>query len=106
MPYILPKGTYYDASPHVHKDSIECAIRPPNHTLTDNCRDDPMNPSVCFRLKTPSEIHADKVVRASRVTNVTFDALMEILYENPSLAVFSSIDDFKDVVLDRIADKL
>ena len=36
MPYILPKGTYYDATDYVADGSIACAVRPLNHVLTDN----------------------------------------------------------------------
>ena len=59
MPYILPKGTYYDASPHVAAASIECAVRPSNYVLTDGWQTDPMDVDVCWRPKTQLEIDAE-----------------------------------------------
>jgi hypothetical protein len=79
MPYILPKGTYYDASPYVAAGSIECAVRPLDHVLTNNWQTDPMNASVCWRAKTPAEIRAEEDDAFNEI--VESDFVLKALFE-------------------------
>jgi len=61
MPFILPSGSYYDASPHVAVGSIEVAVRPSeDHKLTPNWELDPLNANAAWMPKTPVELQAEE----------------------------------------------
>ena len=83
MPYILPKGTYYDAGPHVHVDSIECVVRPEEHVLADNWKDNPMDENVCWRKKTVEEKKEERAKEIKNSLNVyQIEAIKILIKEN------------------------
>lgn len=73
MPYITPDGNYYDASDKVASGSIECAVRPEGKVLGDNWQTDPLNPAVCWRDKTQTEIDAEE---QETEDNMSFDNVL------------------------------
>ena len=77
----LQYGTYLDV-PDGH---TECAIRPSDdHVLGDNWQTDPLNESVCWRVKTQIEIDAE--VDAEKDRNVDF-ANVDIFLKALTLAL-------------------
>ena len=61
--YRKPSGVVIvvqDGTP-VSDQLVEIAAQPsPDHTIADNWADEPMNPAVCWRLKTVAEKNAEK----------------------------------------------
>lgn len=61
--YRKPSGVYIEVqdSTPVSDQLVQVALRPsPNHVLSDAWQTDPMNPAVCWRLKTAPELTAEK----------------------------------------------
>jgi len=111
MPHILPKGTYYDGSPHVAEGSVECSVRPgDDYTLADNWRDNPKNASICWRKKTASEILAEKIKRADDFSDhkeIMLSIIEEVYSSSAEIrTVHETFADFKGAIRDRVASKL
>ena len=61
--YRKPSGHYIEAPDNTPSSDLltRVAIRPStNHIFSDNWQSDPMNPEVCWRLKTTLELDAEK----------------------------------------------
>ena len=61
--YRKPSGAVIEVSDDtpVSNTLVQIAARPsPLHTVADNWATDPMNPAVCWRLKTQAEMDAEK----------------------------------------------
>ena len=52
-----------------------------NHTFSDNWQTDPMNPLVCWRLKTALELDAEKTVIASESLKLVASCLLEAVFD-------------------------
>ena len=61
--YRKPSGVYMECTPGtpVADTLVPVARRPsPSHTFADSWQTDPLNPAVCWRLKTAGEQHAER----------------------------------------------
>ena len=64
------------------RDGTACASRPsPEHVLTTNWQSDPMNPEVCWRLKTMQELDTEKTVVASEALKLVASCLLEAVFD-------------------------
>jgi len=80
MPFILPSGFYYDASPHVAAGSIEVAVRPSEkHKLSPNWELDPLNANAVWIPKTPVELQAED--DAAFDDRIDSDPLLKAIFE-------------------------
>lgn len=60
MPWITPDLSYYDGIGPVASGSVVCAVRPSTgHVLNETWQTNPLDPAVCWRLKTQAEIDAE-----------------------------------------------
>jgi len=61
-----------DGVPTNGRGGIPCAAQPSsNHVLGDNWSTDPLNPSVCWRLKTSQELDAESTAEANQTFDLT-----------------------------------
>ncbi len=61
--YRKPSGVYIELSDNIPVSNtlVRVAPRPSvNHVFADNWQTDPLNPAVCWRLKTAAEMTAEK----------------------------------------------
>ena len=83
MNYVAPNGGhYFGDSPE--KGSIPCSPKPTtNHVIADNWKSDPMNPEVCWRLKTALELDAEKTETAQKMADIKLVAacLLEAVFD-------------------------
>lgn len=84
MPVIeTVNGTYLESPTSL--PNVECAARPSlNHVLNETWANDPMNPEVCWRLKTVPETDAEKDAKALQMGDVklAFASELEVLWDN------------------------
>lgn len=115
MPRIILDGLRYTEL-NTLQPSIECAAIPDGlpqdmslYILDDLWQTDPLNPSVCWRLKTAQELDNEKEAIAQLLGELkpVIESVLEIIYENPDLnAAFATINLFKVAVKDRYKSKL
>ena len=84
--YRKPAGHYIklEDSVPVSETLISVAERPSEkHTFSDNWQSDPMNPLVCWRLKTSLELDAEKTETAQKMADIKLVAacLLESVFD-------------------------
>ena len=73
---VVPFGT------PVSDTLVEIAIRPsPSHVIADNWQSDPMNPLVCWRLKTSQELDAEETATASEALKLVASCILEAVFD-------------------------
>jgi hypothetical protein len=83
--YRKPSGAYielHDSTP-VSETLVEVSPRPSqSHVFSDNWDSDPMNPSVCWRLKTSQEQDAEKSAQVDAILEVApaLRAMVDVIY--------------------------
>ena len=84
---IAPNGGYY-TGPTPESGSTDCATRPSHdHLLSDNWQSDPLNPLVCWRLKTSQELDTEKTAVATDALKLVASCLLDVMFlvkENPA----------------------
>ena len=55
-----------------------------NHTFSDNWQSDPMNPEVCWRLKTAQELDTEKTAVASEALKLITSCILEAVFDMKS----------------------
>ena len=85
--YRKPSGHYIelqDSTP-VSETLIPVCQRPSkNHTFSDNWQSEPMNPLVCWRLKTAQELDAEKTAVASEALKLVAASILEAVFDMKS----------------------
>ena len=77
-------GYYFDPSRILWGEDVNGQLppRPAGFVLSSDWQLDPMNPAVCWRLKTPAELDAEKVIEyTSRLDDKTQRLLFEINFD-------------------------
>ena len=77
-------GSYFDPSRILWREDENGQLppRPAGSVLSSDWQTDPMNPSVCWRLKTPAELDAEKVIECtSRLDDKTQRLLFEVNFD-------------------------
>ena len=68
--------------PQLGRGGIECASRPStDHAISDNWQSDPMNPDVCWRLKTAQELDAEKTTVATTALKLVAASILEAVFD-------------------------
>ncbi len=81
---------------------VEVALRPEGQVFTDNWDSDPMNPSVCWRVKTQPEIDAEKDAEATlKFSNFKSEKALA-LWIAQKLAIDISTPAAREAVFDEI----
>ena len=82
--YRKQSGVYIELedSVPVSETLVQVSQRPSkNHTFSDNWQSGPMNPEVCWRLKTALELDAEKTVIASESLKLVAACLLEAVFD-------------------------
>ena len=79
-----PSGVYIvlDDSTPVSEFLVQVCQRPSeNHVFSDNWQSDPMNPLVCWRLKTSQELDTKKTAVATDALKLVAACLLEAVFD-------------------------
>ncbi len=92
-------------------DHVECVFRTSeDHVVNETWQTDPMNPSICWRYKTPQELDDEKTARAVELDEPkkAFAALIEQLWDNSTelQAAFSDANAQKQDAVQRYKNKI
>ena len=84
--YRKPAGHYIPLEDNIPvSETLVCVAERPskNHTFSDNWQTDPMNPLVCWRLKTALELDAEKNTTAisDPVLKMAGAAILEAVFD-------------------------
>ena len=82
--YRKPAGHYIELQDKipVSETLVPVCSRPSKtHAFSDNWQSDPMNPLVCWRLKTAQELDAEKTATASEALKLVASCILEAVFD-------------------------
>ncbi len=82
--YRKPSGQYISREDYIPvSETLTPVCQRPSekHTFSDNWLSDPLNPLVCWRMKTAQELDAEKTIVASDALKLVASCILEAVFD-------------------------